>query len=267
MTEGPFVTDRAVRAAELLLAARRDRRPLDGLPAELRPGDLDEAYAIQKAFVAGRGVRPVGYKIGCTSELAQKALGIAEPIVGRALEPEVLQSPASFSASSFLQHFLEPEFAFRLAQDLPPRDAAYEQPEVTEAVDLAYPAIEIVASGFGTAWAEAGAVQLVADNSAHALLVLGEGRDDWRGLDLAAQAVSLQIDEVLATEGVGANALGHPLQALTWLANDRALRAEGLKAGDIVTTGLVTGLTDLRAGQKAVADFGPLGRVEVGCAV
>lgn len=259
------MTDRAVRAAELLLAARRDRRPLDSLPADLRPADLDEAYAIQRAFVAGRGVRPVGYKIGCTSELAQKALGIAEPIVGCALEPEVLQSPANFSAADFLQHFLEPEFAFRLARDLPPRDTPYGEPEVTEAVDLAYPAIEIVASGFGTAWSEVGAAQLIADNSAHALLVLGEGRDDWRGHDLAAQAVSLRIDDAPATEGVGANALGHPLRALTWLANDRARRAAGLKTGDIVTTGVVTGLTDLRAGQRAVADFGPLGRVEVDC--
>ena len=260
------MTDRAARAAELLLAARRDRRPLDGLPAELRPADLDEGYAIQRAFVEGRGVRPVGYKIGCTSELAQKALGIAEPVVGCALEPEVLQSPASFSASSFLQHFLEPEFAFRLARDLPPRDAPYEQPEVTEAVDLTFPAIEIVASGFGAAWSEVGAAQLIADNSAHALLILGEGREDWRGLDLAAQAVSLEIDGALATQGVGANALGHPLRALTWLANDRVRRAEGLKAGDIVTTGVVTGLTDLCPGQKAVAHFGPIGRVEVDCA-
>ena len=126
------MTDRAARAAELLLAARRDRRPLDGLPADLRPADLDEGYAIQKAFVAGRGVRPVGYKIGCTSELAQKALGIAEPVVGCALEPEVLQSPASFSASSFLQHFLEPEFAFRLARDLPARDEPYDEAAVAD---------------------------------------------------------------------------------------------------------------------------------------
>ena len=256
--------DGARAAAALLLEARRDRRPLlDGLPAPLRPATPDEAYRVQAAFVEVAGAKPLGYKIGCTSALAQRALGVSEPFAGRVLEGGLLESPAAFAPVDHIFHLLEPEFAFRLAVGLPPRSAPYGREEVAAAVDLAYPAIEVVTSAFGAAWSEVGAAPLIADNAAHALLVLGPGRAGWRDLDLAAQRVELSIDGEAVTEGCGADALGHPLAALTWLANDRARRGQGLQAGEVVTTGVVTGLRDLRPGQTALADFGPLGRVEL----
>lgn len=258
------ISDHARMAAEILLNARQSGRPLDdGLPEQLRPATLDEAYEVQAALIRAWGATPRGYKIGCTSELAQQALGVAEPFAGRVLETGLLESPAVFAPADYIFHLLEPEFAFRLRDPLPPRGEPYGWEEVGAAVDLAYPAIEVVTSSYGAAWSEVGAVQLVADNAAHALLVLGRGSAAWRDLDLATLRVELRIDGEPVTEGQGANALGHPLAALTWLANDRARRGRGLLAGEVVTTGVVTGLTDLRAGQAALADFGPLGSVEL----
>ncbi|MDJ0943889.1 MAG: hydratase [Kiloniellales bacterium] len=258
------ISDHARMAAELLKQARQTGRALeDGLPEQLRPATLDEGYEVQAALLRAWGAVPRGYKIGCTSELAQRALGVAEPFAGRALERGLLESPAVFAPADYIFHFLEPEFAFRLRAALPPRSEPYGRDEVAAAVDLAYPAIEVVTSSYGAAWSEVGAVQLVADNAAHALLVLGPGSAAWRELDLAAQRVELRIDGDIATEGQGANALGHPLEALTWLANDRARRGGGLLAGEVVSTGVVTGLRDLQPGQRALADFGPLGSVEL----
>ncbi len=258
------ISDHARMAAELLFQARRSCRPLDdGLPEQLRPATLEEGYEVQAALVRAWGATPRGYKIGCTSELAQRALGVSQPFAGRVLETGLLESPAVFAPADYIFHFLEPEFAFRLRDPLPPRPEAYGRDEVAAAVDLAYPAIEVVTSSYGAAWSEAGAVQLIADNAAHALLVLGRGSAGWRDLDLAAQRVELRIDGDAVTEGQGADALGHPLAALTWLANDRARRGQGLLAGEIVTAGVVTGLRDLQPGQTALADFGPLGEVEL----
>ena len=73
----------------------------------------------------------------------------------------------------------------------------------------------------------------------------------------------MRIDGEPVTEGQGANALGHPLAALTWLVNDRARRGGGLLAGEVVSTGVVTGLHDPHPGQTGLADFGPLGSVEL----
>ena len=262
--DGGGIGDHARAAAELLLQARRKRRPLqDGLPEQLRPATLDEGYEVQAALVQAWGATPLGYKIGCTSELAQQALGVSEPFAGRVLEGCLLESPAVFTPADYIFHLLEPEFAFRLRDPLPPRPQPYGRDEVAAAVDLAYPAIEVVTSSYGAAWSETGVVQLVADNAAHALLVLGPGGTAWRDLDLAAQRVELRIDGEVVTEGRGASALGHPLAALTWLANDRAWRGGGLRAGEVVTTGVVTGLRDLQPGQTALADFGPLGRAEL----
>jgi 2-keto-4-pentenoate hydratase len=57
--------------------------------------------------------------------------------------------------------------------------------------------------------------------------------------------------------------MGHPLNALTWLVNDRSERGVTLMAGQIITTGTCTGLIFAKAGDVAVADFGILGEVRV----
>ncbi len=64
-------------------------------------------------------------------------------------------------------------------------------------------------------------------------------------------------------EGVGANALGDPLNVLEWTANHLSALGDGIKAGEVVSTGTCTGVTPIAAGETLIADFGTLGRVEV----
>ena len=85
---------------------------------------------------------------------------------------------------------------------------------------------------------------------------------DWRAIDLAAQPVSLSLNGVRAGEGYGANVLGDPRIALTWLANEVAVRANGLQAGQIVTTGTCIQPTEIAPDTRVLGDFGPLGTVE-----
>ncbi len=63
--------------------------------------------------------------------------------------------------------------------------------------------------------------------------------------------------------GQGANALGHPLDALAWLAAQAPAGGRGLKAGDIVTTGVVTPFLYAEAGDTLAADFGTLGVIQL----
>ncbi len=106
---------------------------------------------------------------------------------------------------------------------------------------------------------------LIADNAIHGAFVLGPGTEDWRNLDLAAHEVVFAKDGAEVGRGVGANALGHPLNALAWLADQGVLGGRGLKAGDLVTTGLVTPFAYAEAGEQLHADYGPLGAVELRC--
>ena len=260
----------ALEAAALLRAARRDRRPLSSLPEHCRPSSVTEGYAVQAAFVAGPSpehgpLATRGYKLACTSTKAQEALATDGPFYGRLLADGLYQSPAVVKASGSLFRLVEPEFAFRLGRDLPPRPERYVEDDVAAAVASLHPAIEVVSSAFGEAWWHAGAPSLAADNAVHGFLVLAPAVPDWRDLDLPARSVTLVINGRPVSEGLGANALGGPLTALTWLANTLRLNGDGprLGAGDLVTTGVVTGFELVDAGDAIGADFGELGHVDL----
>ncbi len=256
--------DSVARAADLLLAARRSGRPIDGLPEGLSPDGLDDAYAIQDQLARLMGRPVIGWKIGCTSPEAQALLGIGHPIAGRVFDGGLIDSPAALPAAEHMIRGVESEFAFRLAADLPPAAAPFGRDRVSAAVERLYPAIEIIDSAFAQAvWMRIGSASVIADNSGHRALVLGHPTDDWRDRDLAGHSVELRVDGELRDAGSGARVLGHPLEALAWLATDRARRGDGLKAGQIVTTGTCTGFHTLAPGDQAVADFGDLGQVAV----
>lgn len=256
------------RAAALLLAARRECRPIPALPEGCRPGGLAEAYAIQDSYLAASGATLAGFKVAATNRKVQDLLGIDGPFSGCLLREHVHDSPAELPAGDFAFRLIEPEFAFRLGADLPARGAAYDRDEVGQAVASLHPAFEVVTSAYGAAWTGLSAPALVADNAVHGAFVLGRGVagpgvKNWRGLDLAAHPVTLFHNGTEAGRGRGANALGHPLNALAWLADQGVLGGRGLKAGDLVTTGLVTPFVYAEPGDAVRADFGELGEVRL----
>ncbi len=236
------------------------------MPDALKPSELAEGYAFQRAYVAARGGRPIGYKVAATNRAAQQVLGIEAPFYGRLFDDSsVLNSrAASWPAEAFQVCLIEPEFAVRLGQDLPARSEPYRCEEIEQAVASLHPAIEIIDSAFGRArWTSAGAASLIADNAAHGAFLLGPGTSDVGEIDLARHEVSLAVDGQVIGRGCGANALGHPFNVLAWLAGALAQHGETLRAGDLVTTGVVTPFIYLEAGQTAQADFGLLGSVAV----
>lgn len=249
-------------AVELLIAARGDHRRLEAFPPTCRPANVEDGLAVQEAFVKVWSVPVAGYKIGCTSPEAQKMLGSPGPFPGRVFAPALLKSPAQAAAKAFHRLGIEPEFAFTMARDLPPRAAAYTRDEVAAAVAALHGAIEIV-DGRWLDWIKVGVASIVADNGAHGALVLGPPVSDWRSLDLAKAKAVLRFDDKRIAEGTGDAVLGHPLEALTWLANHLAARGYGLKAGDAVTTGTVASIHFAEPGMHVTVDFGAIGKVEL----
>ncbi len=249
--------------ARALIAARDPLNPPAPVPSPLDPDDLEAAYAVQDAVVGLLDSPAVGYKLACTSKAAQDYLGIDGPCTGRLLKNRFLASPAEVSAADLRFILIEPEYAFTLGSDLPPREEAYSEEEVAAAVASLHPAFEIVSSAYGDAWTKAGAAAVIADNAVHSAMVLGPAVTAWRDLDITGETVRLTINGGLHSEGAGARALGGPLSALTWLSRHLAGRGRGLEAGAVVTTGVVTEIAFLEAGDRAEADFGSLGKVAV----
>ncbi len=255
----PFPTSR--KAAAYLFAALRQRKALEELPPTCRPQSVIEAYEIQDHFVEMIG-SPIGYKIAFTNRDIQQRLGVVEPAAGRLIEGRVFDSPASVDVSRLFRIGIESEFAFRMGRDLPGTAAPYSRDAVVEAVDTLIPAIEIVDTRY-VDWATCGALQAIADNVFGSHWVGGNPIAEWRDIDLASAEVVARLNGEEAARGSGANVLDHPLDALTWLANDLASRGLGLRHGQIVTTGSCTNIVMARGGDTATADFGDLGQVSV----
>ena len=254
-------------AADLLLNARLTGQPIPGLPADCYPVDLLQAYAIQNSLVEKLlqqlGGQIIGYKIACTNEAAQKVLNLDSPFFGRLFSATTFTSPTRLETDTFHMRVIEPEFAFEMAQDLPPRPTPFTRDEVTAAIGAIIPSIEIVDSRYQQ-WTTVGPACLIADQAAHGAWVRGQKEADWQHLDLATHKVELWVNGKLSQTGNGSVVLGHPLNALTWLANALREQNRGLQAGDWVTTGVcIDELYNAQSGDVVKADFGMLGEVEV----
>jgi 2-keto-4-pentenoate hydratase len=250
------------QAADLLWRTRIEQRRIEALPDHLRPRTLAEGYAIQDAMVAIAAQPVSGWKIAATSKAGQEHIGVTEPLAGRLFKTFILRDGACLPAAPLHMKVMEAEFAFRMARDLNPRGAAYQQAEVSGAVAALHLAIEVPDARFER-FAEIGPAQIAADDAFASWFLLGSEVRDWRQLDLSRQAVRALKNGAVAADGVGANALGDPRIALTWLANHLAQRGIGLKEGDIVTTGTCITPPTVAAGDQVVAEFIGLGQVRV----
>lgn len=250
----------ADKAAELLVAARKQAHPVQGLDGALIAETIDDAYAVQAAIAKRQG-GPAGWKIMAVVPSQREALKIDRPIAAPLFKSYITEGPAQFPARSFIQPMLECEFDYILGRDLPTRSTPYTADEVLAAVDALRPAIEVVDSRVGRGKPTP---LMLSDCFANGFLVLGKVCTDWRGLDLLDHKISLKVDGREIATGTG-NSIpgGGPMHALTTLANNPPPWAGGLKAGQIVTTGSCTGMPPLGNGREVVADFGSLGDVRI----
>jgi 2-keto-4-pentenoate hydratase len=235
-----------------------------GIKLATYPGSVPEtpgeAYAIQAEAARLTGWTVAGWKIGCTSEQAQRALDTDAPFPGPVYRERLYASGDLVPTDPGNTRLAEPEIAFRMAASLTPREQPYGVDEVLAAVATVMPAIEVVnprlPGGFSDplAW-------FIADGALNDALVLGDGVAPLARHAYAAIPVKVTVNGVAKTTGSGAMALGGPELALTWLANHLSARGLSLAAGHVVSTGVVTGLFSAEAGDVVVADFGLLGAV------
>ena len=198
-------------AAEELLDMRRRHRIVADLPDRLRPTDLDTAYRIQDRLVAGllpSGAHRVGYKVACTSPIAQAALNIDRPLFGRLLSHTTSPSGASLQADRFVHRVIEAEYGFRVATDVVPVAGGHTIDSIANHIAAVIPAIEIVDHRF-VSWA-VGALQVAADNAIHGWWIAGDPVADWQALDLVDSTVTVRVDGDVVTTGSGSGGARQP---------------------------------------------------------
>ena len=249
--------------AILLANLRLEGRQQSGLDQRLAPPDNDTAYRIAKMVEVQLGWRVGGGKIAGIKPEMQRALRTDTPIYGRVFEQHIVPSPARFEFAELCSPFPEVEFQARLGMDLPPRDAPYHISEVTEAVETLHPGIELAECRFIYDEYFPSLPAVLADGAGSATLIYGPPIDNWKSVDIASQEVSLYCNGKLRRSGSANEALEHPMIPLTWLTNELSRTRIGLKTGQMISTGTMTGMLRPRAGQSYHADFGPLGTVSL----
>jgi 2-oxo-hept-3-ene-1,7-dioate hydratase len=253
-------------AAERLDRAEKTRTQIRQLSQEFPAISLDDAYAIQKAWIeikvgAGRVVK--GHKIGLTSKAMQSALNIDEPDSGVLLDDMFFADGGIVPAERFIATRVEAELAFVMGKRLAGPDCTMF--DVLNATDFVVPALEILDTRIERVDPKTKAMRkifdTIADNAANAGIVLGGRPIKPTQADLRWIGALCFKNGQLEETGLAAGVLNHPATAVAWLANQIAPHGLALEPGQVVLAGSFIRPIETRKGDTIQADYGTYGSI------
>ncbi|MBE3011802.1 fumarylacetoacetate hydrolase family protein [Microbispora sp. NEAU-D428] len=254
--------DEALRAdaAGRLRAAERDRAPIEPLTDTYPDIDVVDAYEIQLANIRGRlaaGARVYGHKVGLSSPVMQRMMGVDEPDYGHLLDEMVLSQDEPIKAGRYCYPRIEVEIGYVLGASLPGEGCTEE--DVLAATEYVVPSIELIDSRIRD-W-RIRLADTIADNASSAGVILGDARVNPKGMDLADIEAVLYSGDTEIARGNTSAVLGNPTTAVAWLARKVASFGVKLEAGHVILPGSCTRAVDVRPGDVFRAEFAGLGSV------
>lgn len=248
--------------AEELLLAERNKLAIAPLTEQYSELNVTDAYQIQlevtkKKVSEGRTI--IGKKVGLTSVVMQKMLGVDEPDYGHLLDDMKVEDGGKVKVSDMLSPKIEAEIGFILKDDLQGPNVTFL--DVLMATEYIVPTLEIIDSRIAD-W-KIRLVDTVADNGSSAKVVVGNKLSKIDGIDLRSLGMVFYKNGEMVATGSGAAALGHPAHAIAWLANKLHEFDITLKAGELILPGALSAAMNVQAGDVVSAQFGSLGSVSV----
>ena len=226
------------RTADMLGQARMAAQLVPEIPRADIPQTISDGYAAQaelhRYFCDRTGGTLAGWKVGATTSDMRAYLGVEGPAYGRILSENVHTSGDVLAASTFCNPGVECEIAVRIGTDA--KEEIYSRDTIGGIIDALLPAIEIVENRYRDFLA-LGTPMLIDDDFFHKACVLGSPITEWRDIDLSTVKGRTLIDGVEKGSDTGADVMGHPLEAIAWLANTLASHGERLIAGQVVLIG------------------------------
>ncbi|WP_417591483.1 2-keto-4-pentenoate hydratase [Parasphingorhabdus sp.] len=222
----------------------------------------EDAYIIQalnRDHWVQTGRQIVGAKIGLTSKAVQQQLGVDQPDFGVLFADMQVGDDGTITSDRLLQPKVEAEIAFRLGRDI--KSVGDTPSALVDAVSGVFPALEIADSRVAD-W-DITYVDTVADNASAGMFILGNRSLDLQDIDLVGCSMRMEQNGTVVSEGNGAACLGHPLNALAWLASIRIEQGNPLKAGDIILSGALGPMVPAAPGDNFTAHIDGMGSVSV----
>src|SRR5690625_3658638 len=251
-----------VHYAKELLEAETAVKEIEAFTDRNESITVEDAYYIQLETVKlkeAQGRKVIGKKVGLTSKAMQKMLQVDEPDYGHLFDDMKVESGDVVDTKTMIAPRIEAEIGFMLKDDLVGPNITFL--DVIMATDYVVPTLEIIDSRIAD-W-KIKLVDTVADNGSSAKVVLGDKKVPLEEVDLRLNGMILSKNDEMIATGAGAAALGHPAEAIAWLANKLSEFDITLKKGEIILPGALSGAVDVEAGDKIEADFGVVGSVNV----
>ena len=270
-TERPFVLDKtgarafgpeASAIAKRFVAARASGEPLAGFPGSL-PADLDAAYACQDAAIGLVDDTIAGWKVGLVGKEAVAVFEqdrLAGPIFRTSVRQARDGEPVDFPVYRGGFAAVEAEFLLKVGRDAPADKRQWTRAEAQALVAAVHVGIETAGSPLKTI-NELGPIAIVADFGNNAGLIVGPELPNWRQRPVEQWRCEMFLDDVPVGHGHGGAPPGGPFESLRFLLELCARRSRPLKAGDWVSTGAITGVHEIVAGQAARVSFGDAGEI------
>jgi 2-oxopent-4-enoate/cis-2-oxohex-4-enoate hydratase len=255
-------TEQITNLGDELFEALQARRTVEPLTSRHPDITIEDAYAIQQRMLSRRlaaGERVVGKKIGVTSAAVMNMLGVFQPDFGWLTDGMVYNEGEAIPADSLIQPKAEGEIAFVLKKTL--RGPGVTVADVLAATEGVMACFEIVDSRIQD-W-KIKIQDTVADNASCGAFVLGDRLVDPRDVDLTTCGMVLEKNGEIVATGAGAAALGHPANAVAWLANALGAHGVALEAGEVVLSGSLAIMVPVKAGDALRVTIGGIG----GCSV
>jgi 2-oxo-hept-3-ene-1,7-dioate hydratase len=249
------------KAADSLIQAEKERKPVVQLSKTWPDITIDDAYAIQelvnKAKVAA-GSKIIGNKIGLTSKAMQLSSQIDEPDYGVLHDYMVVEDGAKVPWERYIVPRVELELVFVLGKPL--EGPGVGLLDVLRATEYVVPAIEIIDARVQN---PRKIFDTVADNGAAAGLVIGGRAVGPMDVDLRWVGGLMYRNADIEETGVAAGVLGHPAMGIAWLANKVGRFGTVLEPGRVMLSGSFIRPVWAQKGDTLRADFGPLGSLSV----
>jgi 2-oxopent-4-enoate/cis-2-oxohex-4-enoate hydratase len=242
--------------------AMNDRKTLKPLTTQYPELTIDDAYRISLAFLdirLNKGEKVIGKKIGLTSEVVQKMLGVHQPDFGFLTDKMYFSSGAEIVLQqALIQAKSEGEIAFKLKYDLVGPNVTAD--DVLAATDQVFACFEIVDSRIEN-W-QIKIQDTVADNASCGIFVMGQQGVDPKTVDFENCQMTIKNKGEVVASGKGSAALGSPLNCVAWLANTLSEYAIHLRAGDIILSGSLAAMIPCQADDEMSVEIEGVGSAE-----
>ena len=258
--------EKYTKAANILFNTRINKLRLNKLPIDCIPNNIEEAYKIQDElkilYLTLKDNYTIGKKVGCTNKLAQKQINIEEPFYGNLFSKYSSISGCKLISNNFSEPYMEPEFSFRIKEDINIANAPFSFEQIEDLVDTVMGSVEIVDFRFNNELKKIGIDNIISTNGASEYWIKGLKEFKLNEINLSNHPVKVFINNKLIEEGNSSNVLQNPLNSLLWLINKLSLKGETLLKNNVVSTGTCTVAIPLEKNCKVRVDFANMGNID-----